>query len=47
MLNILTCVLIFTKLLSETFLIIRGIQQAIIVNVYNALAKIPVILDRF
>jgi hypothetical protein len=41
------CVLISLQLLSETFLIIRRIQQDIIINVHRSSCKVPVIFVRF
>jgi hypothetical protein len=39
-----TCVLIFSGNLSETFLILRRIQRDIIINMKTSLCKVPVIL---
>jgi hypothetical protein len=38
------CVLIFSTLLSETFRILRSMQQDIIKNVYWSTCKVPVTL---
>ena len=40
------CVLIFSTLLSETFLILRRIQQAVI-NVRRSSREVPIFLVRF
>ena len=41
------CVLIFSTNLSETFLVLRGIQRDIIINVQRYSCKVSVILARF
>jgi hypothetical protein len=41
------CVLIFSTILSEMFLVIRRIQRDMIVNVCRSSCKVPVIFDRF
>jgi hypothetical protein len=41
------CVVIFSTTLSETFLILRGIQRDIIINVHRSSNKLSVILVRF
>ena len=41
------CVLIFSIILSTTFLILRRIQRDIIVNVLTSLCEVPVIIVRF
>ena len=41
------CVLIFSTILSETFLILTRIQRDIIINLCRASCKMPVILVRF
>ena len=47
LLNINMCALIFSKNLSESFLILRSIQRDMNVNVHRAPCKVPVILVRF
>ena len=37
------CVLIFTTILSETFLILRRIQRDIVINIRRYSCKVPVI----
>jgi hypothetical protein len=41
------CVLIFSTILSETFLIVRRIQRDIIINVHRSLCKVPLLLSDF
>jgi hypothetical protein len=41
------CAFIFSEMLSEIFLILRRIQRDIIVNVYESVCKVPVILLKF
>jgi hypothetical protein len=41
------CVLIFSTILSEIFLIIKTIKRDIIINVHRSLCKVPVFLVRF
>jgi len=41
------CVLIFCPTLSGTFLILRRIQQDIIINVQRFSCKVPVVIVRF
>jgi len=41
------CVLIFSTILSETFLILRRTERDIIKNVYRSSYKVPVIVVRF
>jgi len=39
-----TCDLIFSRTLSEKFLILRRIEQHIIIHVHTSLCKVPVVL---
>jgi hypothetical protein len=41
------CVLIFSQLLFETFLILKRIQRDIIINVHRSSCKVPLLLSDF
>jgi hypothetical protein len=41
------CVAIFYRILSETFVILRGIRRDIVINVHRSSSKAPLILVRF
>jgi hypothetical protein len=41
------CVLVFIRLLSKTFLILRKIQRDIVINVKTSSCKVPVISVRY
>jgi hypothetical protein len=45
--ELIKCVLIFSTTLSETFLILRGIQPDIIINTQRSSCKVPVSVVRF